>query len=898
MPPARWRYTLPLRLRSLFRRGVVDRELDEELQFHIEQQIEANVARGMTPDAARIAALRAMGGLEQRKEECRDTRRVRVIEDFLMDVRYALRTMRRAPAFSAVAVLSLALGFGANTAIFSLLDAVLLKSLPVHDPQRLFVFQSPGTYPVSQVFRQQRSLVHVFASSGALALDVEAGAAPPERTAVALVSGSYFDVLGVRPLAGRTLTENDDRVPGAHPVAVASFAYWRRRFGGDPGLVGTSLWINGQPITILGVMPAGFFGERVGAAPDLWLPLSMWGEVVPGRNLLRSPGTSWLSLMGRLQPGVSRVQAETALTPLMRQALTDAFGPKIADDDRQDIARATVRLVPVNQASTRVRAEFSRPLQILMAVVALVLAIACANVANLLLARAVTRRREIAVRLAMGMRRGRLIRQLLAESLLLSGLAGLAGLVFAWWAREGLLALASADGSRLPVEAAFDARVLVFTGALAIGTGVLFGLAPARQSTHTDVATSLGNMRQTGGDGSRKDALSAWLVAGQVALALVLVFGAALFLRTLGNLRHVNLGFAPERLVILDMAAKPAAYRDVEYATVCRRLLQQMATLGGVASVTMSENGALAGRDSGTNRMRPEDFVPGAEGIPQARYDMVGPEYFGTMGISRLAGRDIDAGDEASAPRVVAINEHMARRFYGTRNPVGSRMLWGIGDSQRAYEVIAVVRNVKHRGLRDEDELRFYVPYFQHPERQLAGARFIVRTTAAPEALVDRLRQTIRAEDKRLSIGSVDVATDLVDRTLVRERMIATLSLAFGALALVLACVGLYGLIAYRVARRTREIGVRMAFGAARRSVLAMVVRQDLALVLAGILAGVPLALAASRLARSMLFGVSAADAATLAGSIAAIALAGLLAGLVPAWRATRIDPATALRHE
>jgi predicted permease len=897
MPLARWRYTLPLRLRSLFRRDKVEHELNDELLFHIDRQIDEHMARGMKRDEARTAALRAMGGLDQRKEECRDARGVRLIEDFVGDLRYALRMMRRAPSFTVVAVLSLALGIGANTAIFSLLDALLLKSLPVHDPHQLYELRGTAHNPVYQTIRQHnRWFVDLFATSGVSRLDVEVGNAMPERTSVSLVTGSYFSVLGVQPFMGRTFTTADDQVPGGHPVAVASFGYWQRRFARDPDVVGRTVRITGTSITIIGVTPPGFFGERVGAAPDLWVPLTMWGQVVPGRNLLRSPGTGWLTLVGRVKPGISIPEAEAALTALFRQFLLGMLGPNMADDDRRDFARAAVTLAPAHNGLSSLRAQFSRPLQILMAVVALVLLIACANVANLLLARAATRTREIGVRLAIGMGRRRLIRQLTTEGLLLGAMGGLAGLALAWWIREGLLRLVSDDGSRLPLAVTMDTRLLLFVAALALATGVVFGLAPCWQATRVDLVRSVGRVRQSHSGGGRLG-LNSLLVVGQVALSLVLVAGAGLFLRTLANLRGVDLGFAPDRLLIVDVD-RSAAYPGTEYAALCRRLVQRMTTLAGVESVTFSENGALGGRDSSTNRMRRDDFVPGAEGIPHAQYDIVGPEYFGTMGISRLRGRDIDARDDGTAPPVVAINEQMARRFFGNANPLGRRMRWGYGDGQRDMEIVAVVRDVKQRGPRDDAELRFYVPYFQHAGRELASARFILRTNASPDAVVDRLRQAVRAEDARLSIGSIEVATDLFDRALVRERLVAALSAAFGTLAVVLACVGLYGVLAYRVARRTSEIGVRMAFGAARRTVLMMIVRQDLALVAAGIVVGAPLALAASRYAQGVLFGVSADDAPTLLAAILAITVAGLLAGAAPAWRAMRIEPAAALRHE
>ena len=887
------------RLWAVFRGHRLDRELDEEIQTHLELAAADNRAGGMGADEARAAARRSFGGVEPMKERYRDQRGLPFVELLIQDVRYALRIFRRSPGFTATAVLSLALGLGANTAIFSVLDAVLLKALPVRDPGQLFVLQGGDfSYPSYEAFRQQNeSFTGLFATSGITTLDAQIENGAPEQAHVSLVSGPYFSVLGVPALVGRTFTADDDRVPGAHPIAVLSYGYWERRFGRDSGVLGKTIRVSGTPITMIGVAPPAFFGEQVGAAPDLWVPLTMWARVVPGRDLVASRTTSWLQIIGRLRPGGRISLTGTALTTQYRRVLTETFGHDAPDDTRREIAEAHVTLLPAYNGLSSLRRQFSRPLQVLMLVVALVLLIACANVANLLIARATARRGEIALRIALGISRRRLIRQLLTESLLLAAAGGAVGLVVAWWGRESLLRLVTADGSRVPLAVATDARLLAFVAALSVVTGIVFGLAPAWQSASVNLSATMGNARH-GRTRRGRVAIGSLLVVAEVAMSLVLLMGAGLFLRTLSNLHDVDLGFAAERLLVVDVNPMAAGYRDGAYAAVCQRLLERLNAVPGVASATFSENGVLTGRDSDTNRMRPDDFVPEGDGVPSTRFDAVGPQYFKTMGIPLLAGRGIDVHDDANSRGVMVVNEAMARRFFGKANPIGRRMVWGVGSESKALEIVGVVRDVKQHGPRDQAERRFYVPYFQHGQPELVSARFALRTTANPSVVLSLVRQAIQSEDKTLPIVSVDTVAGLEDRTLLEEHMIATLSSVFTFLALGLACVGLYGLLAYRVVQRTNEIGIRMALGAARPHVLWVVLRQDFALIAAGLAIGAPLALAASRLIQNQLFGVESADPGTLMAAMAVMTVVGIVAGLGPALRAAHVEPAASLRHE
>lgn len=823
------------------------------------------------------------------------------MDSILQDFRYAIRNLSRARGFTAAVVLILALGIGANTAIFSLLDAVIFKSLPVKNPEELVLIRPGGfQYPAFQAFRQHTDIfVDLFAASGVTPLDVEIQNGVRERTRVSLVSGSYFSTLGVQAAIGRIFTINDDRTAGEHPVAVASSGYWQRRFGGDADILNRVVRISGTPITIIGVVPPAFFGEQVGVAPDLWIPLTMWGQVVPGRNLLQSPGTGWLRIIGRVRPGVTASGPEPELTETFRQVVTEIFGPKAPEDIRRDIAKATVTLEPAGRGVSNLRTQFARPLQLLMGAVVLVLLIACANIANLLLARTAARRREIDLRLALGMSRARLIRQLLTESVVLAALGGAVGVAFAWLGREALLRLISADGSRLPVAVATDARLLVFVVVISSATAILFGLAPAWQSARASLVTSL---VARGEASERPGHLSSLLVVAQVAVSLVLLMGAGLFLRTIANLRDVDLGFAPEQLLILDVNPQAAGYGGDRAIALNRRLLDRMKAVPGVSSVSLSEHGVLMGRDSSTNLMRPRGFVAGPEGFPRTQWDVVGPRYFSTIGTALLSGRDFSERDDVGSPLVVAINEEMARLFFGDANPIGRRLVWGEGDAQKEFEIVAVTRGVKHSGARDEPQPRFYLPYFQLPLARnnwmLASTRFLVRTAANPAAVAPILRRLIPSEDPRLSVARLDIGPELVSRTLVQERMIAILLVAFGVLAIGLACLGLYGLIAYHVIQRTREIGIRMALGAQGRDVLWAMLRRGLVWIAAGVAIGVPLALSASRLAKSLLFGLSATDAVTLIAAAMLMSAMGLLAGYIPARRATRVDPLVALRYE
>ena len=884
-------------VRGLLRRRALEQDLDAELGDFFEKAVEEHVRNGLSRgDAARAARLR-LGSAAAVRDNVRDVGWESTVDSVWQDVRYAVRSLRKSPGFAAAATMTLALGIGATTAIFSLLDAIMLKPLPVANANQL-VLVGGSQYPVFQAFREYTDIfVDLLATSGVMTLDLEIADGVRERAAVSLVSGSYFATLGVQPAVGRLFGVQDDRGPGDPPVAVASYSYWERRLGGDTALLGRVVRISGKPVTIVGVAPEGFFGEQVGSAPDLWVPLTQWGQIVPGRNNLENGGTGWLRMIGRIRPGIPTSGVHPKLTATFRRILTDVHGPIVPDDVQRDISRATIAIQPGARGLSTIRPEFSRPLLLLMGSVVLVLLIACANIANLLLARAGARRREIDLRLALGISRARLVRQLLTESAALAVLGGAFGVALAWFGREALLRLISADGTRLPVAVSTDARLLVFVALVSLATAVLFGLAPAWQSARRSPVTSL--VARSEGIGGRQRLTSA-LVIAQVAVSMVLLMGAGLFLRTIANLREVNLGFAPERLLIVDINPQAAGYQGDRAIVLVRQLLERLEAVSGVGSVSVSENGLLSERSLSTNILRPEGAAPGPDGYPRTFWDVVGPNYFSTIGTTLVSGREFSRQDISGSPNVVAINEEMARRLFAGTNPIGRRLVWG--DGEKRLEIVAVARDVKQRGARDDGLMRVYFPYFQmpviRPNWVLASTRFLVRTTESPAVLAPIIRQAVMSEDPRLSINSLDLGSELFSRTLVRERMVATLLVAFGALAVGLACLGLYGLIAYHVTQRTSEIGIRMALGARRGDVLLTMLRRAFTWIAVGVLLGVPLALSASRLAQGLLFGLSTTDPPTLIGAIVVIGLMGLLAAYVPARRASRVDPVVALRTE
>ncbi|HVT61017.1 MAG TPA: ABC transporter permease [Thermoanaerobaculia bacterium] len=960
------------RFASLFRKSRLDAELDDEVRFHLEMETRANLERGMGPEEARRAARRSFGGVEQVKEVYRARRGLPWADSLLQDLRYALRTMRRSPVFTAVVLLSLAFGIGTNSAIFGLVDALLLQLLPVHEADRLVLLEKADRNEKTPLFswtELARLQAGCTACSGVLGYTApfdlvlrpptlrntsgeqqgdqlqqdqprRAGRAgrpggpdqqgPPaapslaeETAAGQIVSGNFFTLLGVRAAAGRAFTAADDAVPNGQPVAVISYGYWQRHLALDPAAVGRTLVVNGVPLTIVGVAPRAFSGVIVDQAPDVFLPISMQaatrgyadvrtqGEGNHELPLWNQLNVQWLNVMARLAPATSARQAAAELTVLLRQVTAQEALTQNDAQTRLDLLSETVVLSPGGHGVSDLRRRFTRPLLILMVVALLVLLIACTNVASLLLARADGRRREMAVRLGIGAGRGRLIRQLLTESLLLSFLGGALGLLFAHWGSALLLGLVSRSALRA-LDLSVDLRRVAFAAAVALVTGVAFGLAPALQSTRLDLSSALkkGASALAGGTQSGKAAtgvlgrarlpLGRLLIAVQIGLTLVLLVGAGLFVRSLRNLMGIETGYERQALLLLDLNWQVVDAKGELLLDIYRRLVGRAQALPGVRSASLSLLGLLSGNARTSNFT-----VPGYAARPGERMDVlqcpVTPGYFATVGIALVGGRDFGPQDRAGAPAVAIINETMARRYFGQgreRSPVGRR--FGLGGMRHAndLQVVGVVRDAKSDSntFREMTQPTAYLPVAQKPE-QLYD--FEVRTALAnPLAIGGPLRQAIAEVEPLLAVSSVATIGEQVDRVLARERAVARLTGFFGLLALLLAAIGLYGVMSYNVARRTNEIGLRMALGAARGQVVAMVLQETARLTVAGVAAGLLAALAAVRLVSSQLFGMTAYDPATLVTATAVLVTVALLAGLLPALRAADTDPMAALRYE
>jgi len=874
-----------------------DEELSAELESHVSLHVDDLMRQGLDRGEARRRALLRLGGLDATKEAYRDRRSLPIVEAFIHDVRYAFRLMRRNRGFTAVAAITLALGIGANTAIFSLVDAVLLKTLPVDDPSRLVVLDKITPRGTKQnisnpLFERLRDQTQIFSGVFA-ALDgtynYEIVGPAPARVRVQaplqLVSGEYFSVLGVSPLMGRMLTPDDNRVGDAASVAVMSHEFWQRRFDRDPNVIGQSLIVKGQTVTIVGVAPPGFFGESVGRAPSLWLPLAIQPRY--DRSLLSDPNVGWLRVMARLRPEVDEQQASAALTTVVTQILrepgSDGKPVRWLGIDRIEVSAGGRGLADF-------RERFSRPLRILTGIVGLVLLIACANVSNLLLARAAGRQREIAVRLAIGAARRRLLTQLLTEGALLAALGGTLGILLAWWGSNGLLRLASSDTSPIPIDVTPNLRLLAFTVAVSLVTVVVFGLAPAVTASNVDVNGVL--KRATSGPVRAR--LSRGLVVTQVAMSLVLLSGAGLFLRTLHNLRTRDVGYPREMLM---QGRIPGGGRSpAQIAERSQEIVARLASIPGVQAATLSSSGIGTGTSTtcciaveGFTHVKGEDRDIGMIAIA--------PDYFRAIGLPIVRGRALLPSDRVAPGmplKTAVVNEAFVRRYLGPGDPIGRRFGWGDPPKVTySIEIIGVVKDALYGDLRQASRPLLYTPFGSMP----VSPNVLVRTSGAPQTLIETIRREVATIDPTLDFRMRPLSVE-VDRMLVREMLLSRLSGFFAVLAVVLAGIGVYGVMAYTIGRRTREIAICVALGAARRSILGGELRSALALVAIGIAAGVPAAIVGGRLVASQLFGVSTADPTTLTAVAALLALVAAVAAYLPARRAARVDPTLALRWE
>jgi predicted permease len=906
-----------------FKHDHISREVDEELAFHLEMRIQRLMAAGMPRDAAHAEALRQFGEIDPVRESMvtldeqreRAMRRVNMMSELQQDIVYALRTLKRNIGFTAVVVTALAIGIGANTAIFTLIDAVLVRTLPVSHPEQLVSIGNPArvsslsqgsprtdlmAVPVYHDLRANNPVfTDVLASGRASRLDVRIAdkAGEFEHPRGRFVSSNYFSVLGVKPYLGRSLEASMDDVPGSSPVVVISHGYWTRRFHNDRSVLGSTILMDGLKMTIIGIMPPDFTGEIVGQSNDVWIPLSMHDALKPNQKMLDDLSSSWLLLLGRLKPGATLAQATKLIPAVIEQSIISRATPDVVRSFRASDKKYYVQSGA--KGFSRVRTTFEAPLYTLMIGVALLLCIICANVAILLLARSISRGREMAVRLALGADRRRLVRQLLTESVVLALLSATVGLLVAWWGSRGLVALAGGGALNLSM----DLPVLGFTLGVSVFAVALFGLAPAMRASRVDLASTMrANAHAVagsalGGRGQRAP-LGKILIAGQVALSVVLLMGATMLVRSLRNVQAIDVGLDRDHLVIVDVDINSRGYKTNELYAFVRSVADRLSALPGIVAVTYSENGIFSGTDSGTSVEIP-GFVAKTSDDTSIAYDQVGSGYAKAIGARLIAGRDLEKIDEDRLPRTALVNQSLAKFYFPGKSAVGQYLHF---NDSVAVEIVGVVADTRDHDLLGTPDRRAYFPYVHARDTATLGVpgslRFAVRTSGDPTAMVQTIRKTVAAADPQLPIDGVDPLVSLMRDTIGEQRLVAQLATAFGVLALLLAAIGLYGVMTYAITRRTGEIGLRVALGAQRSNVVTMVLGDALRLVAVGVVIGLPLALASTRLLRTQLHDVAATDPLSIAVAIGVLATSAVVAVLLPALRASKVSPIVALRAE
>lgn len=918
-----WWKDFSLRLRALFFRRRMDEELREELQFHIDMQARKNQRTESNGIEAERQARLQFGSVVRAAEECREERGISSIEIAATDLRFALRMLRKFPGFAAVAILTLALGIGANTAIFSVINSVLLSNLPVKDPQQLVFLTNPDeqgleigfgdgnrdfvTYTEFQQLERNNQVfsglvaASNFTSRFPVELQNSGSAANGAPAHVSLISGSYFSVLGVTPILGRAFGPEVDTLRDANPVAVISYAFWRDRFGGAGDVIGRRIRILNTSYAVVGVAPPQFRGETVGANPDIWVPLTMQSDIFPGNDYL-SPETNpfrkteWLQAMGRLKPGVSLAQAKASIEVEFHQ-MVEAQTDGMSAQEKRQFLNQHLAVTPGSHGASTLRGNFAKPLQILMVVVGLVLLIACANIANILLARSAARVKEISMRVALGATGRRLFRQMLTESILLASIGGAVGLLFAQWADAALMRMVSTTSNQVRLDIHTNTAVLAFTLGISLLTGILFGLIPAFQATRLDLK---GTFRGVAGTAARRGRVSTGkiLVVAQVSLSLLLLVVAVLFVRSFRNLSETQLGYDRDHLLEFFVNPLSYGYRPADIRALEQSILLRIGALPGVAGATLIDNPLMGGMDS-----RSPVTIEGQKPLPDddahARWSMIGAHFFSTTGIPIREGREITDGDSGNGQRVGLINETMVRKFFPHSNPIGQRVFVHTTSGEAPFLIVGVVQDSKHRSAKEKPFPRFYVPYFNPiGDDWTAGAAIIVRTAGDPSAVSSEIRSVVKQVAPNLPAPTMATMNQRLSDTLVTDRVIADLSGAFGILAAILVCIGLYGVMAYATSGRTQEIGIRIALGAQRIGVLWLILRESLLLVLIGAAIGVPLVFAAGKWISSLLFGLQPADPVALASATALMFVIGVLASYIPARRASRVDAMVALRQE
>ncbi len=831
------------------------------------------------------------------------------------DLRYSLRMLAKSPAFTAIAILSLALGVGANTAIFTLINDLMIKQLPVGQPDQLLSLGEDsgccilGTVSMStaglfsydfyrQIEKQHQFFQDISASAGfTLPAGVRVSSAGPAGAAfLQLVSGNYFSVLQVQPLLGRAILPSDEEVGGRNPVAVLSYHYWRTNLGSDPSVVGRSFTIDGMPVTIVGVAPPRFFGIKVEAqSPDLWLPLTVQPEVMEHSSLLSARNLYWLHLVGRRNPGMSTNQAQAWFNAQVRQYMQDLEGSQLTPARKQQIQRISVPLLPGARGGSDLRAQYKAPLEILMGVVVLVLLIACANLANFLLAKAVVRERESSTRLALGSTRARLIGLVLIETLLLSLCGGALGVLLAFWGTRALINFVVAGSTYIVLDPKPDLHVLLFTLGVSLLTGLLFGLSPAVRVSRTRVVPRLNARNAASAASSRL--IPKFLVTAQVSLSLVLLVGAGLFLRTLSNLERQDLGFENHKLLLAQLLPEAAGYKPQQLSGLYTKILDRVEALPGVRSATLSGVPVIH---------------PGQWGSPisilgyAARRDEtvdtlgnnVAPRFFETVGIPVLLGRPIGPQDTAASTKVVVVNQTFANDYFPQGDAIGHSFTIADPGVPGTWQIVGVVRDAKYSSPREAQQRMIYLPLSQIAGSHAYAHSLELQTVGDPASVAAQVRRALAQVDPNLVVQKMETISQQVNDLTDQEQLISQLCAWFAVLALLLTSIGLYGVMTYNVARRTHEIGVRMALGAQNREVRWMILRESLLLLAIGVILGVPATMAATRLVGAQLFGLTPSDPPVFITAILIISTVALLAAYFPARRATRVDPMIALRDE
>ena len=869
-------------------------DIRREMEFHMAERADELIARGMTEADARREARRRFGNPSVQRERTRDTDILTWLESLSADVRYALRALRASPGFAIVAILSLGLGIGANTAIFSLINAVVLRTLPVERPEELMQVTMGGkergtvfTNPLWEAIRdRQDAFSGVFGYSGT-EFNLTAGG-EIRRANGTWVSGDYFSTLGVRPALGRLLVRADD-VRGCQPVAVLGYGFWQSEYGGSRAVIGKTISLDHRPHMIVGVADPSFFGVNVGESAQVYVPLCLRPEL--------DSRTMWyLRVVGRRKPGVTPQQVATRVAAIAPAVYEATVPERWGVAERAQYLTNGLSVVAAANGLSPIRRQYQRALMVLMAVVGLVLFVACANVANLLLSRAAARGREMAIRLAIGAARRRLVRQLLTESVLLAALGAMAGIVFARWGTSLLIGLLSRGQLPVSLDVGLDGRVLAFTLGVAILTGLLFGLAPAWRATRIDPQAALKANGRGVAEGHSRFTIGKALVVGQIALSLVLVIGAGLLLGTFRNLVTLDPGFRRDGVLIVSVNLRNAGYGSDRYGAVHSDLLARFRALPGVQAAAASVITPISG-SSWNDFIRVDGFTPKSTDDALAYFNQVTDGFFAAMGTPLLAGRDFDARDRLGAVPVVIVNEALAKKFFHGTSPLGKYYRLVEHDNLGVpIQIVGVVKDAKYEELREEALPAAYLPLSQDSARS-PYANYVLRTAGAPSSLGPSVKALVAEVNRAIALELTPLSQQ-VDASLARERLLATLSGFFGALALLLATIGLYGTLSYSVARRRNEIGVRIALGAGRERVMRLVLGEVARLVIIGVALGTLAAFFSTRVMTSFLFGLSPSDPATVIGSAAILAAVGLAAGALPAWRAARVDPIAALREE